>query len=297
MPKRFAYPHTKVPYRFAGIAEQDYEKARVVYLPVPYDGTTSYRTGAREGPHAMITASRNMETYDEELKSDFTQLGLYTTDELESDLRGPEHTIKRVREAVQQILEDRKFPFMLGGEHSLTAGALEAFREKKRKLTVLQFDAHPDMRDAYENTKDNHACVMRRALDLGFSVVQVGIRSVSEEDVETWKQYGKQVKTFRASEKESWKVEEIVRACGENVYVTFDVDALDSGVMPSTGTPEPGGLNWYETLRILRSVAEKKEWMGADVMELSPIPGLVAPDFLAARLAYKMTGYAFLRGK
>lgn len=290
----FSFLHSKVPYTFMGFQEA-YAKAKVVYLPAPYDSTTSYRTGAREGPHAILTASRQVEAYDEELKADFSTLGFYTAEELQPDHRGPKETVERVSEVVGQVLNDGKFPFLLGGEHSLTSGAIKAFKPKRRNLTVLQFDAHPDLRPEYEGTPYSHASVMSRALDVGCDIVQAGIRAVSPEDVQAWKKYGKRVKTFFAREKGEWTAEEVAEACGEEVYLSFDLDALDSGIMPSTGTPEPGGLQWDETLRILREVCRKRKVVGMDLMELSPIPGLVAPDFLAAKLAYKMTGYAFLK--
>lgn len=290
--KTFSFLHSKVPYTFMGV-DNDYEKARIVFLPVPYDGTTSYQTGARYGPHALIEASRQVETYDEELKADFTRLGLYTAEEIEPNLSGPEATLDRVSQAVTQVIEDRKMPFVIGGEHSLTAGALKALRKAHPKATVLHLDAHPDMRPEYEGTPFNHGCVMRRALDMGFRIVQAGIRAVSAEDADTWKKFGKNAKTFLMREKDSWTPADIVKDLGSEVYVTLDIDVLDSGIMPSTGTPEPGGFSWTEILRLLRKVAQERNIVGMDLMELAPIPGMRAPDYLAAKLAYKMTGYAF----
>ncbi|MFA6034911.1 MAG: agmatinase [Myxococcota bacterium] len=282
-----------MPDNFMGLPAElsSYRKARVVVLPVPYDATLSYRPGSRLGPRAIIEASRNVETFDLELKADFTGVGIHTLDELEPDMRGPRQMVERVKAAVKPLVDDGKFVVMLGGEHSLTEGAVAAYKEKYKNLSVLQIDAHMDLRSEYEGTPYSHACVMRRIHSI-CPFVQVAIRSGCQDEYEFAQK--KKLAPFFAHELDSeglW-MEEAVGRLTEDVYITIDLDGLDPAVIPAVGTPEPGGLEWFETLALLRMVCAKRRVVGFDVMELSPLTGSVQGDFAAAKLVYKLIGYA-----
>ncbi len=282
---------------FGGLEDPgSYQKARWVVVPVPYDATTSYQPGARRGPMAILEASAHMELYDHELGISPVEQGIWTVPPVSTEASGPEAMLKAVRHAVAPLLRDGKMVLMLGGEHSITLGSVQACLEQYPGLRLLQFDAHADMRDTYEGSPFSHACVVRRIVELGVPVVQVGIRSMCEEEVEPLRH--NRVTTFFAEHHPS--AEEVVAALDRfgsgPVYVTFDLDALDPSIMPATGTPEPGGLLWHQALAILRGVASACPIIAADLVELAPIPGLVAPDFLAAKLAYKLMAYV-LSGK
>ncbi len=280
--------YTALRYGFIGLEGQDYEKARIVVLPIPFEATTSYMPGARFGPQAIINASRYLELYDIELKKDISSVGIFTLPELACSKDCSGQVYLQIKQAVKQILDHKKFMIMLGGEHSITAGAVAAFKEKYKDLSVLQIDAHTDLRDEYEGTKYHHACAMRRVMDLGIPITAVGIRSQDQAEAEYIKK--EKIKTiFYAPE---IPIKKIISSLSKNIYLSFDVDGLDPSIMPSTGTPEPGGLGWYETLALLKAVAKEKNIIGADLVELAPIPGLVFPDFLVAKLAYKIIGYS-----
>jgi agmatinase len=275
----FSYP-TSEPFNFLGLDDQDYDKARVVIFPIPYSSTTYWKSGTKEGPQAIIEASRHMELYDIETGENPSKEGIFTLPLLEPSKNSPQETIAQIKEVVDKLLSDGKFLVMLGGEHSITLGAVQSFREKFSDLSVLQIDAHTDLRDEFEGTRYHHACVMKRIKDLGLSITQVGIRSISEsEEAEN---------LFLAPE---LPIEKIISTLKQNVYITFDLDAFDPSIMPSTGTPEPGGLGWYEALDLIREVSKKRKIIGVDVVELDPVPGLIAPDFLAAKLVYKIIGF------
>ena len=270
-----------------GLDGQNYEKAKTIILPVPYNSTTYWKSGTKDGPFAIIEASRHIELYDIETKKDLSQEGIFTLPFLEPSKNSPKETMDRIKSAVDRILADGKFLLMLGGEHSVTFGAVQSFKEKYPDLSVLQIDAHADLRDEFEGTKYHHGAVIRRVRELGIPVTQVGIRSISQEDV----QYIEKEKIDTVFFAPDLPIDKIVSTLKDNVYITFDLDGLDPSIMPSTGTPEPGGLLWHESLKLIRAVAEKKNIVGADVVELDPIPGLTAPDFLAAKLAYKIIAY------
>jgi agmatinase len=282
--------HSRPPYNFPGIEPElsSFEKAKVVVFPVPYDSTTCYRSGTRNGPHAIITASRQMELYDEELGYEPARMGIHTLDELEPSMNSPEETVKRVERVIGEIVESKKFPLMLGGEHSISLGAARALAKKYKNMSVLQFDAHSDLRDEFEGTKFGHTSVMRRISEL-CDTVQVGIRSMSKEEAEFAKK--KKLKLFHV--KDSLKSKFIVSSLKRDVYVSIDLDAFDPSEVPAVGTPEPGGLHWYDVLAILKEVASSRNVVGFDVVELCPIEGDISSDFLAARLAYKFLGYIF----
>lgn len=282
----FSYP-TLEPYNFGGLDSQDYAHSRVVIFPVPYSSTTYWKSGTKDGPQAIIDASRHIELYDIETKKDASKQGIFTLPLLEPSKNSPEETILRIKKVISKILDDGKIPIMLGGEHSVTNGAVLAFKEKCSDFSILQLDAHTDLRDEFEGTKYHHACVMRRARDLEIPVTQVGIRSVSEEEAKYIE--NNKIKTiFYAPE---IPAEEIIATLNKNVYLTFDLDVFDPSLMPSVGTPEPGGLDWYSALNLIKEVSKKTKVIGADVVELCPLPGLFAYDFLAAKLVYKIISY------
>jgi agmatinase len=289
-------PHFYSARNFGGILHElaDYDNSKVVVLPVPYDGTATLKAGSRDGPMAIIEASRWLELYDEETGKNYSGIGICTLDELEVvDDAGK--MVSRVREAVKTLLDDGKKIIMLGGEHSISSGSVQAHKEKYADLTVLHIDAHADLRDELAENKHNHGCAARRISEI-CPIVSVGIRSIGEEEAEFAKK-SKNVKIFYAKDIQSgteW-MDEIVDTLGNNVYLTFDVDGLDPSIMPATGTPVPGGLLWYPVLELLRKVGSKKNVVGFDIVELMPLPGIQAPDILAAKLVYKLIGYFFSR--
>ena len=288
-------PHFYFPFNFGALPRElaDYDKSPVVILPVPYDGTTSYKPGTRDGPHAIIDASRVVEFHDEESGKNFSEMGICTLDELETvdDAKG---MVDRVCEAVRVLLGDDKKVVMLGGEHSVTSGAVRAFREKYEDLSVLHVDAHADMADLNGESKWDHGCVARRVSEI-CPVVLAGIRSLDEEQAEFIKK--EKIPVFWAHETfagggDGW-MDEAIGKLSDAVYLTIDLDALDPSIMPAVGTPQPGGFDWYTLLRFLRKLAARKKVVGFDVMEFMPIPGMHSPDFTAAKLVYKLIGEFF----
>ncbi|MBI2626138.1 MAG: agmatinase [Candidatus Nealsonbacteria bacterium] len=284
--EKFSYP-TLEPFNFMGLGEQDYQKAKVVIFPVPYSSTTCWKTGTNEGPQAIIEASRHMELYDIESKKDPSKEGIFTLEPLEPSKDSPKETVFRIKKVIDRILKDKKFPLMLGGEHSVTLGSILSFKEKFSNFSVLQIDAHADLRNLYEGSKHHHGSVMRRVRELKIPVTQVGLRSISEEDAE----YVKKAKIKTIFPAPDLPIDKIIATLKENVYLTIDLDGLDPSIMPSVGTPEPGGLSWYEVISLIRQLSKKRKIIGADVVELAPTPGLHAPDFIAAKLVYKIISY------
>lgn len=283
-------------FNFLGLASEDstYEDAKAVVISVPYDSTTSYRAGTREGPAAIIAASRQVELFDLDLEVEPIVAGVHTLPELEADMRGPEHTLANMEKAVKAVVDAGKFPVILGGEHSISSVPVKVLKEKYADLSVLQLDAHSDLRDSYENTPYNHASVMRRVYDMA-PITQVGIRNTSKDEFDFIKRTGHDG-IFWASQIQGtdykW-MDKVLARLGHNVYITIDLDAFDSSIMPAVGTPEPGGMLWYETIELLARVIEEKNVVGFDVVELCPIHGNIAPDFLAAKLVFKMLGRIF----
>lgn len=267
-----------------------FAKAAFVILPVPYDLTSTYQPGSRRGPGAILEASANMELYDEELKKETYLAGIHTLHPLQADARGPAEMVASVREQIAHVLSFNKIPVMLGGEHSISLGAVQAMKEKYPRISTLQLDAHADLRDSYQGSPYSHAAVARRIVEV-CPLVQIGIRSLSSE--EALFMAGSQVQTFYAdfihSEKD-WQ-KKICEHLSGDVYVTIDLDVFDPAIMPSTSTPEPGGLGWRDVMDFLRELSRRCRIRGFDVVELTPIPGMVAPDFLAARLVYRLMGY------
>ncbi len=285
---------TGVKRSFLGV-QSSLEKAEVVMLPVPYDSTATYGTGARFGPNAIIDASTQLELYDIELGMNICDKApIHTLDELEVDKGDPFRTTELVGRAVKSIVELGKKPVILGGEHSITAGAVSGFSNPK-ELSVLQIDAHADLRDSYEGTKYSHACAMRRVRELVGSTVQVGIRSMCDEEAEYIKEQeiGKSIFYAKDLKKNGMgsSVDAILSQLKDDVYITVDVDGFDPSVFPGTGTPEPSGLLWDDVLFLMKAVSEKKKVVGFDVVEVLPVPPLHITEFAAAKLAYKMMGY------
>ncbi len=277
---------------FGGIdaAYESLERAAFVVVPVPYDLTTTYQGGARKGPSAILEASCNMELYDEELQTEPFRAGIHTLPPLEAIAAGPEGMLGRVEEEITGVLDLEKIPVLLGGEHSITLGAVRALKKRIPRLSVLHLDAHADLRASYQGTPYSHACIGRRMTEI-CPVVQVGIRSMSTEEADFLRKGS--VPVFPASQlrkDRSW-IAKVLRCLSKQVYVTVDLDAFDPSIMPATGTPEPGGMLWHEVLDLIREVCRRKQVVGFDIVELAPIPGMVAPDFLAAKLAYRMMGY------
>jgi len=277
------------PFNFGGIKDQDLKKAKIIIIPVPYEVTTSYQAGTRNGPRAIITASRHLdEIWGEKILSKIEKEKLiYTTEEIELLGENEKENLAGLTEFLKGIFKKNKIPFILGGEHTLSFGAVKALKEKFKNFSLLQLDAHPDLRDEYLGNKFSHACVMRRIEELGIKITAVGIRSV-DCDV---KNYIKEKKIKNIFYAPQIPVQKILKSLSKNVYLTFDFDALDSSIMPSVGTPQPGGLGYYEVLNLIEKVAKNKNIIGADFVEFSPIPGLIAPDFLAAKLIYKIITY------
>jgi len=270
------------------------EKADVVIVPFGLEKTVCFGKGTQKGPQRIIEVSAQLEAFDEELEKDIYKEVKIATLQEPKIKENHEAAIGQLEEIIDGIYKLDKFPLVLGGEHSLTLGAVRAALKKFSQITILQFDAHADLRDEYEGTNLSHACVMRQCLKLeGVNLVQVGIRNISTDtnEFDFWKENQKRIKTFWAKDMAKWKIKDIVGSLGKNVYLTLDVDVFDSSLMPATGTPEPGGLQWNQAMEILRTVASKKNIIGADVVELAPINGFHAPDFLAAKLVYKIIGY------
>lgn len=288
----------ELPHSFLGLDEAAgaFQTAGTVILPVPYEATTSWGGGTRHGPRAIVEASRFVELWDTELQRDASLSGVHTLPALELTRAGPDSAMAELESAYARLVAacGDRFRIVLGGEHSISAPCIRATASAlSERPTVVQFDAHADLRASYEGTPSSHASAMARVLDVA-DVVAVGIRGVSEEEIEVARAHDGVHLIFADAmwSSDHWMDEALEHVRGP-VYITFDVDYLDPSLMPSTGTPEPGGGDWYRTLRFLRRVFEERTVVAADVVELAPSPGVHAPDFLAARLVYKMIAYRF----
>jgi agmatinase len=278
----------------------DPDKAGVVILPLPYERTSSYVSGCFQGPSAILEASSELEEYDEELAQEIYRScgGIATLEPMHFLTETAPEAIDRIRRAVLDLLEMGKFVVCLGGEHTCSLGPLRAFHDRYGDgLSVLQLDAHRDLRDSYLGDPYSHASVMARALEFVPSLVQLGIRSHSQEEVRF--DAAENVTTcyaqkIRTGEMPGWE-KEVLGALSDNVYVTIDSDFFDPSIVPSVGTPEPGGFSWYETIGFLRRLCAEKTVVGFDLCEFTPIEGIHHPDFTLARLVYKLIGYVWLR--
>jgi agmatinase len=296
----------ELPHGFLGADREtsDFESARAVILPVPYESTTSYSGGTRFGPRSILEASRFIELYDQELDREIADVGIHTLPALALTKEGSTAAAAELLSAYSTVLASLgdRFPVVLGGEHAVSAPLVRATAERVAangggRLSVLQLDAHADLRDGYEGAPFSHASFAFRTLDVA-DYVQVGIRAVSSEERQVMRERPDGVTVIWADEmweNDAW-MDRAIDALGDTVYLTVDVDYFDPSLVPSTGTPEPGGGDWYRTLRFLRRVFAERNVVGADVVELAPIPGFHAPDFLVAKLVYKLIGYRFLAG-
>ena len=281
---------------FLGIDNRFSFKEKVVIVPFGLEKTVSYGCGTRNGPREIIKASHQVELYDEELNCEpFRKIGIKTLKpfRIKKNIKKALNTMSKIN---QENLEKKLFPMTLGGEHSITPGCIAPFTKKFKNICLLHFDAHADLRESYNGEKFSHASAIRRCLDYpNVSVVSFGIRNISKNEVPFLKRNSKRIKIFWAKDKNKWdfnKFKKLIK--NKTVYITFDVDGLDSGIMPATGTPEPGGLFWDETLNILKIAAKNSNIVGADLNELSPIKGFNSYNFLVAKLIYKILSYKFL---
>ncbi len=277
---------------YAGIPDEfaQLEKAKVVLIPVPYDGTSTWGKGADKGPEAFLKASENMELYDIETDTEVYQQGVFLADAIEED-SSPEAMVNAVHKTTKEYIKKNKFVTVFGGEHSISIGTIRAFNECFDNLTVLHIDAHADLRKSYDGTKFNHACAVHEASQTT-NLIQVGIRSMDVIE----KTFMDEEKTFFAHDMvaDDYWTDKVVDLMTDNVFITLDLDALDPSIMPSTGTPEPGGLFYYEILEFLKQVFQDKNVVGFDIVELCPNEVDKSSDFLAAKLYYKMLSYKFL---
>ena len=285
---------------FGGISGRyaSWKASTFVVIPFPMDVDTTYPGGTPNGPRAILDASAHMELFDEENKLEPYRSGIFVSTEIPMTTTAPAAALKEVERRVRAIAKAGKIPILLGGEHSGSAAAVAALKRKHGQITVLQFDAHTDLRDEYQGSPFHHACVGRRIVEQGVKLIQVGVRSMSEEEDRFLKK-SEDVKTFYASEVRYNLAEVtkgVVSSLQGNVYITIDLDVLDPGMMPAVATPEPGGLNWFEVTDILRDVMRGGcDVVGFDVMALAPIGGMAAPDYLAARLCYRLMGWLVAR--
>ncbi|HEX7243250.1 MAG TPA: agmatinase [Longimicrobiaceae bacterium] len=293
----------ELPRNFLGLEgdKATWEGADVVVLPIPYESTVSYQGGTKRGPAAIVEASRYIELYDQELDAEpGPEVGVFTLPALHLSSAGPEAAVGELRQAYDAVLEAAgdRLVIGLGGEHSITSAPVLAHAARLaegERLTILQFDAHGDLRLEYEGSPYSHASVMARCIDCS-DLVQVGIRAITSEERALIREREGSITTIFAEEmwdSEAW-IDRAFQALGDTVFITFDVDYFDPSLMPATGTPEPGGPPWYPTLKLLRRVFTEKKVVGVDVVELAPIGGNAAPDFVVAKLVYKMVGYRWL---
>ena len=281
---------------FLGIDNKFNFKEKVVIVPFGLEKTVSYGGGTKNGPKEIIKASHQVELYDEELGYEpYKKIGIKTLKPFKID-KDIKKALKKVSAINEEILKNNLFPFTLGGEHSITPGCIVPFVKKYKKLCLLHFDAHADLRQSYNGEKFSHASAIRRCLDYkNVSVISFGIRNISQSEISYLKKNSSRIKIFWVKDKVKWDLNKFKKMIkNKTVYLTFDVDGLDSSIMPATGTPEPGGLFWDETLNIIKIAAKNSKIVGADINELSPIKGFNSYNFLVAKLAYKILSYKFL---
>lgn len=284
---------------FFGLSE-DYssrENSRVAIIPVPYESTTTYGKGTKDGPQALLDASQQVELFDDELWIEPFKIGIHTVGSINVDPvdDATENPFSQITEAVRPLVEIQKFPIIIGGEHSISAGAARACIDKYPDLSILHIDAHCNLRTSYEGNSHGNASVAYQLYKMlpKPNIAQVGVRNISWEEVAWMEEEEPNINIFWARNQDKWDVNEILNTLSDDVYLSISVDSLDSGIMPATGHPEPGGLSWYNLLELIKLVCVRKHVVAADLTELSPIAGLTAPNFLAAKLIYKLIGYRF----
>ena len=281
---------------FLGVDNKFYTKQKVTVIPFGLEKTVSYGSGTKNGPKEIIKASHQVELYDEELNCEpYKKIGIKTLKPFKID-RNIKKALKKISIIIDKILNKKIFPITFGGEHSITPGCIGPFAKKYKKLCLLHFDAHADLRESYNGEKFSHASAIRRCLDYNnISVISFGIRNISQNEIPYLKKNSSRIKIFWAKDKDKWNLNKFKKMIkNKNVYLTFDVDGFDSSIMPATGTPEPGGLFWDETLNIIKIASKNSNIVGADINELSPIKGFNSYNFLVAKLAYKILSYKFL---
>jgi len=280
-------------FNFLGLSESesDYNKSKFVIIPAPYEKTTTYRKGTLSGPKAIIEASQEVELFDEELKSEPYLAGIHTTESLNLSNINSEEMVDKICSSCQPYLDNNKIICMLGGEHSISIGLVKAYHEKYPDLSVVQLDAHADLRDSYLNNPHNHACVMRRIREFVTNTIGIGIRNYSQEEYDYIQSENVPILHADAMVKSDVWMTEAIDNLSENVYLTIDCDYLDPAILPAVGTPEPGGGQWYQTLRFLKKLINSKNLVGFDLVELSPLPVNNISEFTAAKLIYKIIGY------
>ena len=280
---------------FLGIDNKFSIKEKVVVVPFGLEKTVSYGGGTKNGPKEIIKASHQVELYDEELNCEpYKKIGIKTLKPFKID-KNINKALNKMSKINEEILKKNIFPITFGGEHSITPGCIAPFAKKHKKLCLLHFDAHADLRDSYNGEKYSHASAIRRCLDYkNVSVISFGIRNISKNEVPYLKKNSNRIKIFWAEDKKKWNLNSFKKLIKNKiVYLTFDVDGLDSSIMPATGTPEPGGLLWDETLEIIKIAMKNSKIVGADIKELAPIKGFNSYNFLVAKLAYKILSYKF----
>ena len=280
---------------FLGIDNKFDIKQKSIVIPFGLEKTVSYGGGTKNGPKEIIKASHQVELYDEELNCEpFKVIGVKTIKPFKIN-KNINKALNQVSLLNQKSIEKNLFPLTLGGEHSITAGCIEPFIKKFKNVTILQIDAHADLRNSYNNQKYSHASAMRRCLDFkNVNLISIGIRNISKEEISFLKKNTSRIKIFWAKDQKKWNLKYFKRLIkNKNVYLTFDVDGLDSSIMPATGTPEPGGLFWYEALSLIKTTFKNANVIGADINELAPIKGFNSYNFLVAKLAYKILTYKF----
>ena len=281
---------------FLGIDNKFNFKEKAVVIPFGLEKTVSYGGGTKNGPKEIIKASHQVELYDEELKCEpFKKIGIKTLKPFKIN-KNIKKAIDQIAEINQKILDNKLFPITLGGEHSITPGCIRPFVKKYKKLTLLHFDAHADLRESYAGEKFSHASAIKRCIDhKNVSVVSFGIRNISAEEIPILKKNKKRISIYWAKDKKKWDLNKFKKQIkNKDIYITFDVDGLDSSIMPATGTPEPGGIFWDEALEIIKIACKNSRIVGADVNELAPIKGFNSYNFLVAKLVYKILSYKFL---
>ena len=281
---------------FLGVDNKFSFKEKVIIVPFGLEKTVSYGGGTRNGPKEIIKASHQVELYDEELKCEpFKKIGIKTLKPLKIK-KNINKAINQIAQINQKILDNKLFPITLGGEHSITSGCIKPFAKKYKKLTLLHFDAHADLRESYAGEKFSHASAIKRCIDhKNISVISFGIRNISAEEIPILKKNKKRISIYWAKDKKKWDLKKFKKQIkNRDVYITFDVDGFDSSIMPATGTPEPGGIFWDEALEIIKIASKNSKIVGADVNELAPIKGFNSYNFLVAKLVYKILSYKFL---
>jgi agmatinase len=269
------------------------DTARYGVLSVPYEGTVSYKQGTAAGPDAILDASQQVEWFDDELRAEFVEAGVATYPAV-APADDPSEQMRRVKAAASEIIAAGKFLLTLGGEHSITAPLVSAVQERHGRVSVLQIDAHADLRDTYNGTPHSHACVMRRVLEMSAGVAQVGIRNFCRDENDACpRQVANFITPAVIASDPNW-VQRALSLLGEKVYLTIDIDGLDPAYAPGTGTPEPGGMTWFQLLSLVRAVCTHRQVVAADIVEVMPIPPNHVTEFLAARLAYKIISYTQL---